>query len=74
MNQPDMGAVPRRERAWDPGPVRKNVNFFLDNRGKSLYPPRFQSGRPCPSEGETFSPLTPLWLGNPGQGLQMTGK
>ncbi len=69
MDQTGIRAVPREKAAWEPVPVKKNVNFFLDNGGESLYPPRFRSGRPHPSEGETFSPSTPFRLGDPGQGL-----
>jgi hypothetical protein len=59
MKKAGIRAVSRQERPEPAGLDGKNVKFFLDNRVKRLYPPRFISEGPTP-RGVTIPPPTPF--------------
>jgi len=59
MKKAGIRAVSRQERPEPAGLDKKNVKFFLDNRAKRLYPPRFILEGPTPW-GVTIPPSTPF--------------
>ncbi len=59
MKKAGIRAVSRQERPEPAGLDGKNVKFFLDNRAKRLYPPRFILEGHTPW-GVTIPPSTPF--------------